>query len=371
MASVNYLLLPANLNEIINNFAINWDEGIISKADIGSVILTYPSDVIEILDKYLIIKYLDTNNYRLASFVRVRDFIYGIYYTVTNIDLDNKILTTSNTPIDVSNGIFTLTKYIECYYEIPNNLIIINGFDGDILESNVQYSNQKHFFQYNMNSDNKVTLITNNVISMSKNLKNDCLSVKPTNFGLKPAKFRDILKQVFINFIRISINVNGGTYTSIFSKCNLTEEQQKEIIYPSGLIPLDYFVYFQQYNPNNPESNFSQIVSFAKDNNNVIYGLYYDINLTIIDENTLINSSVPINLDASLNLKDSGYFESYITLNKTVIINGLSVVESGSSIQHSYKNKLYFSYLDNNSFINDNYSEFNPNIIIGKSINLI
>lgn len=349
--SLGYLVLPANINELIPSLFSNNTKFISSRVELSDVqksSIVYPEGM-NPLNFFVV--YQGSNSTELAAFARVRDYVYGIYYTVENVRFDDNELICSKYPVILPNNAKLVKQnYLEVYLDVEG-LIMLNGFDSTKLQSWVQYTNDGFF--------HGAIIDTNGIINegkafrvtgLSENLK-ICKCEVELGCGKKPslvpksASLKDTLAGLFINWKRVSTNPQVGLQISTSVVALLSDSQKLSINYPEGFTPLNYFVLSQVLTENASFDSFTITAFATKDNH--LYGLYYYVtNQKFYDSEFLANTNKPITLDPNAILTSYNYFEFYFCVDRKVILNGLSYADPISgSLQYSTKKRFFHNWL--------------------------
>ncbi|CAH6419688.1 Hypothetical protein HVR_LOCUS764 [uncultured virus] len=137
-----------------------------------------------------------------------------------------------------------------------------------------------------------------------------------------------------------------------FSKLVLTPEQKAQLVYPSGLIPIDFYIFYQTDRFQNGEliRTSMEVVSFAQ-RRDFIYGVYFDVQAQARFEiDQLVESEELITLSATARIITDFYIEVYNEIKGLIVILGLSTLapEPLASLQYSRKCKYFYEAIYDN-----------------------
>jgi len=187
---------------------------------------------------------------------------------------------------------------------------------------------------------------------------------------IKPASFRDIVKDLFQNQ-KFHTNDNVQ-YKQAFSQVSLTDAQKAQIVYPEGYTPINFFIIYQtdKYADHTFVSTELDMVSFVRKSDGYIYGYYFDI----FDQDryrtaVLIDSVRPVALSDNARIVPSQYLEVYNDINDSTIILSLSTDSSNTyaTLQYSHEGRYIYQQLRPNGL---NIFNGDDALITGLSKNL-
>lgn len=172
----------------------------------------------------------------------------------------------------------------------------------------------------------------------------------------KHAKLDSIIKDLFQNEV-VTSDALKEYFT--FSDLILTDDQQKQLLYPTGFVPMNIFV-LQQVDSKigTNSSNRMSMVSFVKKNDGYIYGYYFDItNQPRIKKSELTNSKHPIKLKNTVQFVPVSLLEIYNFIFGTTVILSLGFNSNNpyATLQYSQCDKYYYESLNQNGIINPQY----------------
>lgn len=174
---------------------------------------------------------------------------------------------------------------------------------------------------------------------------------------IKPASLHNIVNNLFENQ-KFHTNDNVQ-YKQTFSQVLLTEVQKAQIIYPTGFIPINFFIIYQtdKYADHTFVSSQLDMISFVRKNNNpkgknpedyYIYGYYFNI----LDQeryrtDVLRNSPNPVTLSETARIISSQYLEVYNDINGNTIILSMSTDTNNlyATIQYSQDCRYVYQQL--------------------------
>jgi len=191
----------------------------------------------------------------------------------------------------------------------------------------------------------------------------------PTNTSLPPrANLSAIIKDLFQNE---KVKTESAKYYETFADVYLTDDQQKQLVYPQGFFPMNIFVLEQ--NDAYVGQNFStylSIASFVKNGDGYIYGYYFQvINQERFEIEDLVNSKQPIVLSPSAGFVSINYLEVYNNVLGTTMILSLGTPDIPyATLQYRQCNNYYYETLYNQG-ISD--PTFPPIQLLGLSKSLI
>ena len=165
-----------------------------------------------------------------------------------------------------------------------------------------------------------------------------------------PASLLETIEHLFQNE---KLHNADGTNTIIsFSRVTLTADQKNQLVYPEGLIPIDYFVAYQtdRFREKEVLETNIQLVSFVQ-RRDYIYGVYFEVEAQPrFNIEDLINSKDPVSLFNTARLIPSLYLEIYNEIEGIIVILSLSTLnpDPSASLQYSHGGKYYYEQIYNN-----------------------
>lgn len=168
-----------------------------------------------------------------------------------------------------------------------------------------------------------------------------------------PAELYKVIRSLFQN----EEYNDRNTHTKItFSKAKLTPTQEKSLIYPPGLLPIDFYIIYQIdiiYSNDKTISSTLELVSFTVNGDGYIYGVYFSVsNQPSFCISELSQSKVEIELSEQAIFNSSDYLEVYNNILGTIVILALSTLNpSTSSLQYSHGSHYKYEQLAYNGIV--------------------
>jgi len=162
-----------------------------------------------------------------------------------------------------------------------------------------------------------------------------------------PVPLSDIINDLFQNErIRIDDNIVDEI---IFSRAKLTPAQEKQLQYPEGFNPLNFYLIYQtsRYQDKHLISSRIQLVSFIEKQGHYIYGYYFNVlHQDPYSCYDLIRSRNPVEVSSQATITATQYLEVYNDVNGTTVILALSTFDKPyASLQYSHGCLYYFEQL--------------------------
>jgi hypothetical protein len=167
-----------------------------------------------------------------------------------------------------------------------------------------------------------------------------------------PASLTSIVSQLFQNE-----NYQNDNLEEIisFSQVHLSPIQLTQLVYPTAVQPLNFYMLDQvdRYKDGEYKDSFLSLISFVqKSETKHIYAYYYDINnQSRFSVSNLVNSMSSIQLADTATFSDSNYIELFNNIDGRAVILGHSSNPSYSSLQYSKGKKYYYETLTINGII--------------------
>ena len=180
------------------------------------------------------------------------------------------------------------------------------------------------------------------------------------------ATLKNIIKDLFENEV---IKADGMKEYYIFSDLNLTDVQQKMLIYPAGFTPMNIFILQQvnSYIGKNFKTALS-MTSFVKNGDGYIYGYYFDIlDQPAFEMDTLVLSKCPITLVSEAKFNPLELLEAYNNVGGMTVILSLQKSYPYATLQYRHCTNYYYEVLTPNGISSPQYPETK---LLGSSTNL-
>lgn len=132
----------------------------------------------------------------------------------------------------------------------------------------------------------------------------------------------------------------------ISSRVELSDSQKSSIVYPEGMIPLDFFVVYQG-------SETLELTAFAQVRD-YIFGIYYIINNVRFDKEILICSELPVILPSNAELINENYLEVYLDIGGLIVLSGIDSKLIESWVQYSKDGFFHDASIGIDGIINKN-----------------
>jgi hypothetical protein len=158
-----------------------------------------------------------------------------------------------------------------------------------------------------------------------------------------PATLKSTIRSLFQNE-----RLDAETVT--FSRAILTRSQKKQLVYPEGFDPLNFYVIYQTNKKTEGASEYRlSLVSFTqKGKSKYIYGVYFDIVAQDKFKRRYLRLTPdPVSLSETARFVTAQYLELYNEVNGIPVILGLSTdpTKIGASLQYSHHSKYYYEVL--------------------------